>query len=199
MNTPNVHPFAKAAAQALGWIYEPGPATNDAYARLREPESGATVSLYAPRYPPSAVGRVKVAGVYPTAASGAHVIDLLLGPQITVAMGRGPDAFANDFRRRFLPTFLPLWQEASRRSTESLVRTDQADQLLDQLAAIIGATRIAHKEHTANWYGEGFYGSVNVWESGEVDFKILHLPPEEARQVAAIIGNVLRQRNDRGG
>jgi len=150
MTGQELHQLASEIAQALGfeWLYCPPllrPGEDlDTRAQIDGPDGcQITVMLYW-----RDDDRLTIYGNWPQALPSPDGTQYTFRPdprhdpgEITAALSRGPAAIAADIRRRFLPKYLPLWDEMIARKAATA----------DQFAAIrAGYARLAAVAGTAH-------------------------------------------------
>lgn len=183
--------FASRVAAALGggWAAEP---VHERGASLRHPD-GRALFLFAPDYPWSKRGRVRVSGVYPQ-----HQAWRRERAEVTVGMGRDPGAVARDLRRRLLPAYeaelaVAVAAEAGRvRDAAGVERVAAA-----VLAAVPGSREVAvgvpEGEARLDLRGHGYRHDVRVRSSvdgTEVDMDLRGVPAADAVRMLAALGAV---------
>lgn len=119
-------------------------------------------------------------------------------PRITVAFGRGAQAIAKDITRRFLPKYLPMWEQMVQNRCDYVDARKRRGVLLARLAAAGGVTHSADQPE------------VRIWEMGKinepratatvslypdknnptVDLKLENIPMSAAEQIMALVGQL---------
>lgn len=117
-------------------------------------------------------------------------------PHITVAFGRGAQAIAKDISRRFLPKYLPMWEQMVEQRASYMDENKREQEVLARLAAAGGVT---HKGT-----------AVRIWErckiddpratatvsfcpdkhNPTVDLKLENIPVSTAETIMALVGQL---------
>jgi hypothetical protein len=125
--------------------------------------------------------RIEVTGRYPHHPRYGHGLAREY-PKITAAARRGPGAIARDIERRFLPDYLPIYQEAleSKRGYEKQDR--EKERTLDELAGILNVQRGQDKVYP-NYPG---YGYIEI-QGGSIKFDLRGVPKDVALELARVL------------
>ncbi len=201
----DVHALARALAQELrGWSYGHGEG-HDRMAVIAH-EGGAEVVLYAPNYPPSAVGRVEIKGRYSAPVNSysgydaPHYYGILAhnekAPSMSVDASRPIGAIAAEFSRRVEIEIIALWNVVERRRTAELVDHDNGDRVMERiLAAAPKGHRYTHSREiegsVSGWGDDSWRGRVTVNPRGYgVDLDMHRVPYEVAVKLVALLAEL---------
>lgn len=162
-------------------------------------DDGMRLWVFARGYPPSAAGRVEIKVESPEGPNGRlgwWSDENLI--RCAVGFAQGPAHAAEHVRRRLLPRAEPLWHARSQDAIKLTLEHDQRDRLLDDLLVLALGERLAHGEHRGAVYADGLHAEIDTLDSdGCVSFKLSGIPPEHAHQIARIIADAVRYKNDR--
>ena len=104
-------------------------------------------------------------------------------PSITVAADKSPNQIAGDIRRRFLPKYLPLWQEAVEAREAKLAEIEKLDSMLTLLMETPNVRKDRNEDGVRFGEYKTVYGDAEVHSGGTVSLKIHNLPFEVACEV----------------
>ena len=183
---------AVCAAMGTGWTFE-------------NKDEHAAGTVYAPRFVHAdghgfylcsrynSNGKVEVSPVWPKGSDGKTVTyypAVYGGPnthEIKVSVSRGADAIAADIKKRFLPVYLPMWQNAAdvrnrNDAYSSLTKATVAELVKSELF-----TNSARDDSPKVLYtkAKGAY-SVNV-SGGFVSFEVSGVTPEKAIAILQLL------------
>ena len=160
-------------------------------ALLGHPEI-ADAHLYFRTYTP---GRIAVSGGFPRDFYPLPE----RRPRITVSAERSARSIAEDVLRRFLPAYIPLFEEMEARAQAYAEGVAQKNVALDELAGLMSTG--VHRYHDAHTEGEIYhYGPdssrirarTSVGDRGiTVDLDLSRLPLGVARQICGVLGEML--------
>lgn len=145
-------------------------------------------------------GRLNIAGQWPEPiidGCGAHTFYPYQDrPLITVGFSRGAQAIAKDISRRFLPKYLPMWEQMVQQRLDHIDQGKREQELLARLAAAGGVThngvvvriweRSAIDEPRATATVSFYPDSDNP----TVDLKLENIPVSSAEQIMALVGQL---------
>lgn len=115
-------------------------------------------------------------------------------PHITVGFGRGAQAIAKDIARRFLPKYLPMWEQMLQRRAAYMDERKREQELLARLAAAGGATHNGTEVHI---WQRGKIGEPRATatvsfcpdkDNPTVNLKLGNIPITTAEQIMALVG-----------
>ena len=170
-------------AHALGFEWEYSDEQPYNHRRILAGPDGAGLNL---AWVQSDNDRLKVLGRWPKPVRrGDRIYDFHPHdrPMITVAANRSADSIAQDIRRRFLPKYLPLWQEAIEVRETKLAEIEKLDGMLTLLMEIPNVRKDRNEDGVKFGEYKAIYGNAEVHSGGTVSLKIHNLPLEAAREV----------------
>lgn len=193
--------LAQEIADALGdWqVSDDQPTSN---VRLDGP-AGAGLYLRTPYWEK---GRVVVGACWPAAdVNGKHETfqpyfssygpNPTKAPRITCAISRGAEAIAKDIVRRFLPQYLPLYEQQAERMAATLADAANKREIVDQLNAagwMQGRVSLAESPPSIT-FGDYFNKhpevklTVHTYEGLRFDAEIRHLNQEQAEAIIRLL------------
>lgn len=119
-------------------------------------------------------------------------------PGITVAAKRGGAALAREIQLRFLPAFIPLWDEAAARQARHRAAFDRTTAQAQELVEASGArlrveSESSRSDHIAvSFYSVGGFEPFSVRgrvHDGRVELDISGLPVELAKEILALVAS----------
>lgn len=184
-----VHDLAAGVAAALGDGWKAVP-SHDLAAFLRHPD-GRGLFLYALSQPWSARGRVQVTGEYPRHQSWRRRT-----VQVTVGMGREPQAVARDLERRLLPAYSAEFAVAMEAEAVRVAGWAGVERFAAAvLAAVPGSRRqtqaVADGEAMLRLDGHGYRNYVRIRSGSEgtvFDVDLRGVDAGEAVRMLAALG-----------
>ena len=149
-------------------------------------------------------GRLAIIGLWPDPirdTRGTHTFYPYKDrPRITVAFGRGAQAIAKDITRRFLPKYLPMWEQAVQRRDAYKNESKREQEFLDRLAAAGGAkaTHEAGQPEVRIWQRGRFdepqaTATVSFYPDADnptVELKLENIPVTSAETILALVGQL---------
>ena len=136
-------------------------------------------------------GRLTISGIWPTDARGyPHTPQYPYGESITVSLDKSPEQIARDLTRRFLPAYLPLWEEQKRKAKDS-------DKYVAEKARALARIDAALPESCRY-----VQGGLSVWvgevETKTVTLKLTWLPFDLAEQICHLLRSYAESHNEHG-
>jgi hypothetical protein len=173
MENQDLQNLARDIAVHLGENWRVIPRDADWIANIGS-QNGATI------YVERSGDRLVVTGKFPRGEDGCNFVPHDKRPRITVRASRSPESIAGDIRRRFLPEYLPLYDEAAALWESHRRAEEQRRRELALLAEATGGTVVTH--NSVRWYGEhsgkvevrhGGYATVEVSTTVDVALKMV--------------------------
>lgn len=189
MKDKKLHAKAKEIATILGWHCETN-ANNRHYAKLLKPE-GSGVILHMGYKP-----RIEITGVWPEAVHAhGHTRNFHpfnARPVITVAFGRSAEVIAKDIQRRFLPKYLPLFEEQAQLRQSVLDDITHRRQLGERLANEMGWEYREHRNEVHFHIGETWGDfEISGVRGREFDISLKGISERLTLRIAQLIGEAL--------
>ena len=172
-----LHTLGQAIASTLGteWTLTPLP-EGCRWVELRHAEGyGFHLSNSWPQ------GRLTISGVWPQSATGETFAPWGRRAKITVTPHKTGGQIAHDITRRFLPVYLPQWQEQSARKDQREAYDQQTHTVGRRLAAQVGTE---YQEDRRCLYFH--HGTITV-SGDEVTLNVREVPAPQAQRILAIL------------
>jgi len=175
-----LHELAREIAQELGKPWEADEVDASFYTRIIHPD-GAKLSVRFDK------DKLRVTGVYPGGLPYTHRHDGAYGtekpPYISVSKSRGAATIAKEINRRFLPKYLPLFEQCKKNQAEEQSYEQEKAAARESLAAAFGGKIIF--DSSVHFRVPSCHGSAEV--HGSIGVKLEDMSLDAALRLAEFL------------
>jgi len=170
--------LTREIAEHLGRSWKPITTEDGRRSKIVQQKSGAEIWIRGEDPYGIGLARVAISGLYP----GNHLPWGTEYPHITAAVSRGPEAIAKDIERRFLPRYLPLFEQNMKAKAEDEERERKkwayTEAFIKALDGELAFDQTVRFKGPANCYG-------NIRVNGDtVDLRLTSLDLDTAIRLA---------------